>query len=90
MWAQSTTIRILDKYFRKGVLHASALPISEACRTTTLQQKASSTFIFDRARAEVLEGIGVGKLPQASLFFAFTLSHAFGLETTRMQVFTNA
>ncbi|CAM9777285.1 unnamed protein product [Ectocarpus fasciculatus] len=62
---QSTTMRILDKYFRKGVLHASALPISEDCRTTTLQQKASSTFIFDRARAEVLEGIGVGKLPQA-------------------------
>ncbi|CAM9975069.1 unnamed protein product [Ectocarpus sp. 12 AP-2014] len=61
---QSTTMRILDKYFRKGVLHAAALPISEACITTTLQQKASSTFIFDRARAEVLDGIGIGKLPQ--------------------------
>ncbi|CAB1111553.1 unnamed protein product [Ectocarpus sp. CCAP 1310/34] len=68
---QSTTMRILDKYFRKGVLHATALPISEACITTTLQQKASSTFIFDRARAEVLDGIGVGKLPQASLSSPF-------------------
>lgn len=88
--AQSTTMRILDKYFRKGVLHAAALPISEACITTTLQQKASSTFIFDRARAEVLDGIGVGKLPQASFLFIplYTKKPSVVWKPRRMEMFT--
>ncbi|CAM9640675.1 unnamed protein product, partial [Hapterophycus canaliculatus] len=59
-------MRILDTYFRPDAPGAVTVPISDRCRTTTLQFKASSIYIFDRARAEILEKMGIGKVLPAS------------------------
>ncbi|CAM9180196.1 unnamed protein product [Scytosiphon promiscuus] len=63
---QVATMRILDTYFRPDAPGAIAVPMSEGCRTTTLQFRASSIYIFDRAREEMLEKMGVSKLLPAS------------------------
>lgn len=55
-------MRILDAYFRKGAPSAAAVPLSDSCRSSTLKFRASSAFIFDRARGEMLEKMGVGKV----------------------------
>ena len=60
-------MRILDTYFKDGVPSAVAVPMSEACRKSTLTFRASSAFIFDRARDEMLERMGLQKIPRASL-----------------------
>lgn len=61
-------MRILDTYFRPDAPGAIAVPMSEGCRTTTLQHKASSIYIFDRARSEMLEKMGVAKWLPVGLF----------------------
>lgn len=59
---QASTMRILGTYFRKGAPSAAAVPLSDQCRSSTLKFRASSAFIFDRARGEMLEKMGVGKV----------------------------
>lgn len=56
-------MRILDTYFRKGAPSAGAVPLSDMCRSNTLTFRASSAYIFDRARGEMLEKMGAGKVP---------------------------
>lgn len=64
---QVATMQILDTYFRPDAPDAIAVPMSEGCRTTTLQFKASSVYIFDRARAEMLEKMGIEKVHPVGL-----------------------
>lgn len=52
-------MRILDKYYREGAPSAVAVPMSDACRSSTLTLRASSNYIFDRARAELLQTMGI-------------------------------
>lgn len=46
-------MRILSQYVRDGA--PVAVPLSVQCRSTTLMCRASSSFIFGRAKAEMLE-----------------------------------
>lgn len=64
---QASTMRILDTYFKPGTPTSVAIPISEGCRKSTLTFRASSAFIFDRARDEMLENMGIEKIPRVSL-----------------------
>lgn len=52
-------MRILDTYYRAGAPSAVAVSMSNACRSTTLTYKASSSYIFDTARREMLHKMGV-------------------------------
>lgn len=69
---------ILDTYFRKGAPSAAAVPISDECRSSTLTFRASSAFIFDRVREEMLEKMGVGKVLPVS-YLAVTTAVACGV-----------
>lgn len=80
-------MRILDTYFRKGAPSAATVPLSDLCRASTLKFRASSAFIFDRARGELLERMGVEKVqvsacccslwgPERTRIF----QHMFGIE----------
>lgn len=59
MSRQAFTLRILDMYIREGAPVLVAL--SADCRTAVLKSRASSAFIFGRARAEMLEMMQRGK-----------------------------
>lgn len=52
-------MRILDTYYRAGAPNAVAVSMSEACRSSTLTYKASSVYIFDTARREMLHRMGI-------------------------------
>jgi len=60
-------MRILDMYFKAGLSTSVAVPISEGCRKSTLTFRASSAYIFDRARDEILEKMGIEKIPRVSV-----------------------
>ncbi len=60
-------MRILDMYFKTDTPTSVAVPVSEGCRQSTLTFRASSAFIFDRARDEMLEKMGIEKIPRVSL-----------------------
>ncbi|CAN0500935.1 unnamed protein product, partial [Ectocarpus sp. 12 AP-2014] len=51
-------MRILDRYIRKGA--PVSIPLSSSCRDGMLTSKASSAFIFEAARQEVMARIGGG------------------------------
>lgn len=56
-------MRILATYFREDA--SITAPLSVECRSTTLKFKASSAFIFGRAREEILGAMagGHGRIP---------------------------
>lgn len=64
---QASTMRILDTYYRVGAPGAVAIPISDACRSATLTFRASSAYIFDRARREMLQLMGIEVEPLVSV-----------------------
>lgn len=64
-------MRILDTYCREGAPSAVAAPMSNACRSTTLSCKASSAFIFDTARSEMLQKMGIEIEPHRSVSFCY-------------------
>lgn len=53
-------MRILKKYVREGA--PMSIPLSPSCRDEMLTSRASSAFIFDRARQEVMEKLGGGRV----------------------------
>ncbi|CAB1111557.1 unnamed protein product [Ectocarpus sp. CCAP 1310/34] len=57
---QASTLRILDRYIREGA--PVTIPLSSCCRDEMLTSKASSAFIFETARQEVMARMGGGGL----------------------------
>lgn len=57
---QASTMRILKKYVRVGA--PMFVPLSPSCREEMLKSRASSATIFDRARQEVMEKLGGGRV----------------------------
>ncbi|CAM9127306.1 unnamed protein product [Ectocarpus sp. 6 AP-2014] len=57
---QAATMRILDRYIREGA--PVFIPLSSCCRDEMLTSKASSAFMFETARQEVMARIGGGVL----------------------------
>lgn len=53
-------MRILGRYIREGAL--ASIPLSSSCREEMLTSKASSAFIFEAARQEVMARMGGGGL----------------------------
>lgn len=53
-------MRILDRYIREGA--PASIPLSSSCREEMLTSKASSAFIFETARQEVMALMGGGGL----------------------------
>eukprot|EP00752_Nemacystus_decipiens_P005672 g5133.t1 len=57
---QAATMRILKKYVREGA--PLSIPLSPSCREDMLTSNVSSAVIFDRARQEVMEKLGGGRI----------------------------
>lgn len=70
-------MRILDTYYREGAPSAVAVSMSAECRSTTLNYKASSAYIFDSARTEMLQIMGVEVEPRPLVSVRVRLSHSF-------------
>lgn len=64
---QACTIRILHTYVREGA--PEPVPLSDECRSLMLATEASSMYIFQRARDEVLEKMGGQKVSVSSLSY---------------------
>lgn len=56
---QASTMRLLNNYVRESA--PGYLPLSAECRNTTLGLRASSAFIFDEVRMEILAKRGGSK-----------------------------
>ncbi|CAM9540121.1 unnamed protein product, partial [Laminaria digitata] len=52
---QAATMRILDRYVRDGA--PMFIPLSSWCRRSILMTRATSAFMFGRAREEVMESM---------------------------------
>ncbi|CAM9358018.1 unnamed protein product [Ectocarpus fasciculatus] len=57
---QASTMRILDRYIREGA--PAYIPLSSICKEEMLTSRASSAFIFETARQEVMALMGGGAL----------------------------
>ena len=61
---QAATMRILDRYVREG--SPMFIPLSSWCRRSILMSRATSPFMFGRAREEVIESMAGERIRRAS------------------------